>query len=254
MTNPIRPTLRCLRDDLAFSVVPLPDVPLHKLSHPLIERAQQQADDAPTEKIASIDDTVLLKCKPGGSRWRGAVWAEQGQGVGWLVAAGLRTQGDRSDFYQKLCEDCQRKRAALNRAGTELAPGKRTYSKHLLPDADDRLRLDLEQKYQLLQEARERVPNLVKEARDDAGTPVRGQVFGTQVEALVYRSVGSYDELYLGLRVVGSAPDGVYAVVLQLAVPEALAEDWEPIEAPHRDGEPGEIFYFTLLEVPNLRA
>jgi hypothetical protein len=253
MPNPIRPTLRCLQDDLGIAVPP-PGTPLDELSHPLIERIQRQADDAPTEKIASIDDTVLLKCKPGGSRWRGAVWQDQSQELGWLVAAGMRTQGDRSDFYQKLCDDCQRKRTVLNQAGRELAPGKRTYSKHLLPDADDRLRLDAEQKYRMLQEARELVPNLVKEARDDAGTPVRGQVFGTEVEAFVYRAVGSYDELYLGLRVVGSAPEGVHAIVLQLAVPEALAEDWEPIEAPHRDGEPGEIFYFTLLEVPQLRT
>ncbi|WP_445276630.1 hypothetical protein [Streptomyces sp. DSM 41033] len=209
---------------------------------------------APTEKIASIDDTVLLKCKPGGSRWRGAVWEDQSAGFGWLIAAGQRTAGARDDFYRQLCDRCTRKRTTLNQAGVELAPGKRTYSKHLLPDRDDQLRLDAERSYQLLQEARASVPQLIKEARENAGTPVRGEVFGTAVEAFVYRAVGSYDELYLGLRVVGSAPNGVHYMILQLAVPEAEAGEWEPIEAPHRPGESGEIFYFTLLEVPKLHG
>jgi hypothetical protein len=226
---------------------------LHELEHQLVKRAQQQAIDAPTERIASIDDTVLLKCKPGGSRWRGAVWQDQGRRLGWLVAAGIREQGDRSDFYKKLCDDCQRRRTDLNRAQKELEPGKRTYSKHLLPESDDFLRLEAEKAYGLLQEARVRVSDLVKDAQENAGVAVRGEAFGTQVEAYVYTAVGSYDELYLGLRVVGSAPPGVHDIILKLAVPEAMAEDWEPIEAPHRDCEPGEIFYFTLLEVPRLR-
>ncbi|MEU5296972.1 hypothetical protein [Streptomyces umbrinus] len=254
MTEPhrIRPTLRCLQEDLDLALPPL-TTPLHEVDHPLISRAQQQADIAPTEKIASIDDTVLLKCKPGGSRWRGAIWEDLHAGLGWLVAAGQRTAGARDDFYQQLRDGCKRKRAALNQAGDRLAPGKRTYSRHLLPDDDDQLRLKAEQGYRLLQEARNRVPQLVQEARDSAGEPVRTEVFGTAVEAYVYRAIGSYDELYLGLKVVGSAPDEVHDLILRLAVPDAVAEDWAPIQAPHRPDEPGEIFYFTLLEVPDLR-
>ncbi len=254
MTRPrLRPTLRCVHEDLGVSI-PSVTTPLHEIDHPLVARAQQQADVAPTEKIASIDDVVLLKCKPGGSRWRGAVWEDQSLGSAWLVAAGQRTAGARDDFYRQLCDRCTRKRTALNRAGEELEPGKRTYSKHLLPTDDDQLRLKAERAYQDLQDARERVPQLIKEARGSAGKPVRGEVFGTAVEAVVYTALGSFDELYLGLRVIGSAPAGVYHLILQLAVPEALADDWEPIEAPHRPGEPGEIFYYTLLEVPRLRS
>ncbi|MFH9195982.1 hypothetical protein ACIQJ8_04680 [Streptomyces globisporus] len=242
-----------MQEDLGLKL-PSPDIPLHEIDHPLIARSQQRADVAPTEKIASIDDVVLLKCKPGGSRWRGAVWEEQNAGFSWLVAAGNRTAGARDDFYRQLCDRCKRKRTALNQAGLELAPGKRTYSKHLLPAKDDQLRLDVERSYQRLQEARASIPKLINEARENAGTPVRGEVFGTAVEAFVYRAVGSYDELYLGLRVVGSAPDGVHYAILRLAVPEAEAGDWEPIEAKHRSGEPGEVFYFTLLEVPKLNG
>ncbi|MFF4611372.1 hypothetical protein ACFY1Q_17120 [Streptomyces albidoflavus] len=242
-----------MQEDLELDLPPIA-TPLHELDHPLVSRAQQQADVAPTEKIASIDDVVLLKCKPGGSRWRAAVWEDQGQAFGWLVAAGQRTAGARDDFYRQLSDRCTRKRTALNRAGEDLEPGKRTYSKHLLPHDDDRLRLEAEQAYRLLQDARESVPQLVKEARGSAGRPVRIEVFGTAVEAVVYTVVGSFDELYLGLRVVGSAPEGVHHLILQLAVPEALADDWEPIEAPHRPGESGEIFYYTLLEVPKLRG
>ncbi|MEU4176032.1 MULTISPECIES: hypothetical protein [Streptomyces] len=242
-----------MQEDLGLDLPP-PETPLHELDHPLVARAQQQADVAPTEKIASIDDVVLLKCKPGGSRWRGAVWEDQNLGFGWLVAAGQRTAGARDDFYRQLCDRCTRKRTDLNRAGQDLEPGKRTYSKHLLPRDADQLRLETERAYRLLQDARESVPQLVKEARGSAGSPVRGEAFGTAVEAVVYTAVGSFDELYLGLRVVGSAPADVHPLILKLAVPEALADDWEPIEAPHRPGESGEIFYYTLLEVPRLRG
>ncbi|MFJ4985123.1 hypothetical protein ACIP9H_15115 [Streptomyces sp. NPDC088732] len=255
MTNssPIRPTLRCLQADLGLSLPP-PSVPLHKVDHPLVQRAQKQADVAPAEKIVSIDDTVLLKYKPGGSRWRGAVWEERESISSWLVAAGQRKDGAKDDFYQQLCDECTRKRTSLNRLGLEPAPGKRTYSRHLLPTSDDRLRLEVEHADQRLQEARDAVPKLVKEARESPDSAVRGEVFGTEVEAYVYRAVGSYDELYLGLRVVGPAPEQVHDIILKLAVPEAMAEDWAPIEAPHRGNGPGEIFYFTLLEVPELNA
>lgn len=57
MVGLARPTLRCLREDLALTV-PRTDTPLEEISHPLLARATERfADDqTPHERIASIDD------------------------------------------------------------------------------------------------------------------------------------------------------------------------------------------------------
>jgi len=96
MTGLARPTLRCLREDLALTV-PRADTPLEEISHPLLAKATERfADDqTPHERIAAIDDEVLFKVKA--QRWRGAIWIDAG--IPWLVAAGLREEGSPDDFY-----------------------------------------------------------------------------------------------------------------------------------------------------------
>jgi hypothetical protein len=99
MTGQVRPTLRCLRDDLGLSL-PGVDTPLEEISHPLLAKAAERfADDqTPRERIAAIDDQVLFKVKV--QRWRGAVWIDDD--VAWLVAAGQREEGSPDDFYASL--------------------------------------------------------------------------------------------------------------------------------------------------------
>jgi hypothetical protein len=89
MTGLARPTLRCLREDLALTV-PRADTPLEDISHPLLASATERfADDrTPHERIAAIDDEVLFKVKA--QRWRGAIWIDAG--IPWLVAAGWREE------------------------------------------------------------------------------------------------------------------------------------------------------------------
>jgi hypothetical protein len=72
MAGLARPTLRCLREDLALAV-PRADTPLEEISHPLLAKATERfADDqTPHERIAAIDDEVLFKVKA--QRWRGDV-------------------------------------------------------------------------------------------------------------------------------------------------------------------------------------
>ena len=69
---PVRPTLRCLTDDLGLKIPPLDD-PLDELDHPLLRKAHQQfaEQNSSRERISSIDATVLFKVKA--QRWRGAV-------------------------------------------------------------------------------------------------------------------------------------------------------------------------------------
>src|SRR6201995_1841915 len=75
MARRVRPTLRCLRDDLG-QAVPRADTPLDEIEHPLLVKAVGQftSDETPHERIAAIDDQVLLKVKV--QRWRGAVWID----------------------------------------------------------------------------------------------------------------------------------------------------------------------------------
>jgi hypothetical protein len=65
MAGLARPTLRCLREDLALTV-PRADTPLEDISHPLLAKATERfADDqTPHERIAAIDDEILFKVKP----------------------------------------------------------------------------------------------------------------------------------------------------------------------------------------------
>jgi hypothetical protein len=86
MAGLARPTLRCLRGDLALAV-PRADTPLEEVSHPLLARATERfADDrTPRERVAAIDDEVLFKVKA--QRWRGAIWIDAGS-RGWLPPGG----------------------------------------------------------------------------------------------------------------------------------------------------------------------
>jgi len=100
---PVRPTLRCLTNDLNLPIPPTTE-PLDQVDHTLLAKAQHQfADlDAPHERIRAIDDTVLFKAKV--TRWRGAVYLDMPEAdvPAWLVAAGIREEGAVSDFYAAL--------------------------------------------------------------------------------------------------------------------------------------------------------
>jgi hypothetical protein len=106
-----RPTLRCLREDLALPV-PSVDIPLDEITHPLLAKATERFADAetPRERISAIDDRVLFKVKV--QRWRGAVWVDAG--LPWLVAAGQREEGSPEDFYAALAARGSAARALYN--------------------------------------------------------------------------------------------------------------------------------------------
>lgn len=100
MARRVRPTLRCLREDLR-QAIPRANTPLDEIEHPLLVKAAEQFtdDDMPHERIAAIDDRVLFRVKV--QRWRGAVWMDA-EGGPWLVSAGHREDGSPDDFYASL--------------------------------------------------------------------------------------------------------------------------------------------------------
>lgn len=62
----VRPTIRCLREDLHLPL-PTARVPLDEIDHPILKKAAEQftSPDTSHERIASIDDVVLFKVKTG---------------------------------------------------------------------------------------------------------------------------------------------------------------------------------------------
>jgi hypothetical protein len=111
----VRPTLRCLAEDLGIAPLPTLDIRLEDINHELIEKAQntpEQCDAGGSERITSIDDRVWLKVKT--SDWRGAVLQpERGsnqpssdESLWWLGAGGHRqADSPHTDFYARFERD-----------------------------------------------------------------------------------------------------------------------------------------------------
>ncbi len=117
----VRPTLRCLIEDLGGEVGP-PDLrsalqtavadmgddatylfPCHlaAVEHIVIDKANLLAGDAAAhrERIEAITDRTVVKVKT--SNRRGALWRDD-EGTWWLVAAGRRKDDGPGDFYRDL--------------------------------------------------------------------------------------------------------------------------------------------------------
>jgi hypothetical protein len=119
----VRPTLRCLLDDLGTEVGPavlrsalstakrglaakprfLFAVPLTATEHAVLDKANLIALDvnADRELIVSISDRSVIKVKT--SDRRGALWLDA-SGTWWLLAAGRRKDDGPGDFYRDLAK------------------------------------------------------------------------------------------------------------------------------------------------------
>jgi len=116
-----RPTIRCLLDELrsdlgdadqrsalaSSSLRGLGKVPLDTIDHPLLEKATMLSDRPLAElhqhRISAVTDYAWYRVKAG--HFRGAVWIDKA-GLPWLCAAGIRRDGDTSDFYADFERRC----------------------------------------------------------------------------------------------------------------------------------------------------
>lgn len=120
MTDPPRPTIRCLFDDLADTVEDarqrsalqadqLPDlgVRLHDIDHPIVAAARDRYADGeprPRDRFRSVRDHPWVECRHG-ERWRGLVlWNPSAQR--WLCFAGWHEFGSRDDVYERFTQQC----------------------------------------------------------------------------------------------------------------------------------------------------
>jgi hypothetical protein len=219
MPRRARPTLRCLREDLAL---PLPRVstPLEEIAHPLLAKAAERfiGEQAPHERIAAIDDQVLFKVKV--QRWRGAVWLDDGE-TAWLVAAGQREEGSPDDFYASLAA---RGKAARARYNAEHSPplATATHTADLLPGREDELRWLAEAAARTERRLRTIVHALVRKSLldgDEHAEMLDGAALGIQVLA------DQGHETYIAVRIIGSVPRRLVATILSL-VPGCELTAW----------------------------
>lgn len=117
----VRPTLRCLLEDLGHEVAPedlrkalrsfvhdqeedpnfLLPIPLLATIHAVLDKANMLAgnETAERERIETISDRYAIKVKTGDRR--GALWQDD-DGTWWLLAAGRRKDDGPGDFYREL--------------------------------------------------------------------------------------------------------------------------------------------------------
>lgn len=237
----LRPTLRCLREDLRLSVPPVTR-PLDEVEHPLLAKAATRFADADIkhERIRAIDDHVFFKVKV--QRWRGAVWIDADQP--WLVAAGYRTDGSGEDFYAAL-EAAGR--AARARHDTEHSNSLRdeTFTAYLLPERSDFVRHRAESGVRLVRRVRSTVQALVRESlRDGREHIVEFDTFTVGIQVRVDHG----HETYVAVRITGSVPPNLTAVILG-NVPGCDRDGWYPEYAlPERDLLPAEQAWSNLME------
>lgn len=138
--------MRCLREDLILDWESVEDQrsvmgqvesyerALHQLRHPIVRKAAEDfplpAVERKRESISGMANPMWWKVKIG-SRWRGAVYVDEG-GQAWLCAAGYRREGEGSDFYRRFMADVPARGAD-----------------YFLPTEQDRVLLNLELKREL---------------------------------------------------------------------------------------------------------
>jgi len=237
----VRPTVRCVREDLGYPKLPPATLPLDRLDAPVLRKAQEvcRTDPPSTGRIASIDDRVLWKVKI--ERWRGAVWCDLPRR--WLVAAGRREAGSPDDFYADLADKGRRWRAEHNRAAAQPVTTD-TLINRLLPAADDEDRIALEQAAAAVDEIRSVVAELVlSSARTNAEQP--DEAGGCAIAVLVRRTE---HEVYVGIRISGPVRENVTAVILAAVPAVADPAGWFLDVMPGRSATPGELVWSNLLD------
>ena len=242
MSRRVRPTLRCLREDLG-QALPHADTPLDEVSHPLLAKAAEQfADDqTPHERIASIDDQVLFKVKV--QRWRGAVWTGD-NAIPWLIAAGQREDGSTDDFYASLAALGKTARSQYNAAHTPPLTSA-TYTGDLLPGREDELRWRAEEAVRTERRLGAMVISLLRESLLDGhehAAMLDGAALGIQVLADQGYST------YVAVRIIGSVPRRLVATILSL-VPGCQLDAWMSDYAmPERAVAPEEQIWSNMMD------
>jgi hypothetical protein len=181
----LRPTLRCLREDLQLDL-PDADVDIGTLDHPLIKEARRIAPASPTgqKRILSIEHPLVFRIRA--SDARGATWLEQDPAIVWLCAARLRQEGSDDDAFAWFAE-----LHATDR---------------LLPTNDDRIRDRLEAGHRLELGLTRALLAILDDARTRPREDVEASLGGWLPARMLVAESGGVEEIWCGLGL--QAADG----------------------------------------------
>lgn len=181
MSSPqARPTFSCLAQ---LSLTPS-SIPFSDLEHPVVEKARHvvRTPAAERERISGTGSVVAYKVKVAagdGRYWRAALVEDHADPeLFWIVAAGLRREGDGDDFYEWFPP-----------RASEFAPTEK-----------DQRRLQAEWAQALLRELPDAVADLVTEALSTS-MPQEATISEAQVR-IVVSVVAEMGELVVGIRPV----------------------------------------------------
>lgn len=242
---PVRPTVRCLREDLGLPLPPA-RVPLDEIDHPLLRKAEEQfaAEDTPHERIRAIDDVVLFKVKTG--RWRGAVYRDdpEAEVKEWLVAGGTREEGSPDDFYAALHAEARAARQRYN-AEHDKPLTTDTHTAYLLPGPDDHDRYLIEAATRLARRLNTAVCELVRGSLRD-GHEHAADFAGFRLGIIVRAEDGH--ETYVAIRITGSVHKNLTTTILN-RVPGCAPDAWFPEYAlPERELLPAEQAWSNIMD------
>jgi len=216
MVRRVRPTLRCLIDDLHL---PLPglDVDLGSIEHPMLREARRLAPGSPKgqKRIPGIGSPLVHRIRV--SDERGATWVDEAHSILWLCAAGRRKEGSNDDALAWIAD--------LHGAG------------RLLPTEDDHLRDRAEAAIRLQSRLISELLDLLAEARVVSGRDIETNL-GDWVPArfLVIRATGT-EEIWCALGVRGVDGSGIASQIRDVLF-ASLEQALQPMEREVRAGWP----------------
>jgi hypothetical protein len=232
-------------EDLELAIPPI-DEPLDELNHVLVSKAVRQFGEpgGAHERIRAIDDQVLFKVKI--QRWRGAVWIDDQNDTPWLIAAGQREDGSADDFYEALAARARSERKRYN-ATSRPALTTDTYTMGLRPSNDDRDRFAAEAAVRLIRRIQSTLRRLVRASLLD-GEEHSERLSGADAVLGVLVRADNGHETYVAVRIVGSVPRELLAIVLA-RVPGCDRDGWYPeIAMPTRPSAAGEQIWSNLMD------
>lgn len=243
VTDPARPTIRCLLDDLANSVTDarqrsallagqLPDlsVQLHEIAHPIVAAARDRytnGEPRARDWFRSVRDQPWVECRHG-ERWRGLVlWYPQAQR--WLCFAGWHEFGSRDDVYERFTQQC--------------TTGSTIDSTRFLPVKDDESRLLGEQRYSDLLTQKQRfnheVLKCLLSAVSSPGIASTLELPDGSTMRVLLRPDGDLDELTLQIKLDWRGGQGAAMVErVKDTVPGIATNEWDIIPPGPTDLDP----------------
>lgn len=189
----VRPTLRCLRDDLRLPE-PARSTQLDELDHRVLRKAADLAPAHPRNqvRILEIDEPPVFRFTHG--RDRVITWLDEEADVLWICGCDLRRENAAYDRYL----DLHRRN-------------------ELLPSEEDGRRLEDEALLNLAATIRDEVPRWVEQARVGAGSEHRFELPGGAPVLIFVRS-GTTEEIWVALPTMLAEDIGLAATVRGLIV------------------------------------